>query len=607
MKKFLFVLLTVALALPMTAQIIPAKRSGLDRVDRALDTKVLQPVKAFDGTVNMPLRAMDTYVWDFETDEDFEGWSAYDADGDGYSWEVDTYYAYSGAQSLTSRSYYSGSALSPDNWLISPLVNLGGELSLFAENYSSGYPDMFQVYIIPGEELTIEAIEAAVPVSELITPPTEWAEYTYDLSQFQGLGYFAIRHYDCYDQLRVLVDFITLTAPAAAMPENVAVEPGATSAVVTWDDAENAAWNLRYREAVETETLFWGFENNEGVDEWTLVDADGDGYNWQYFDMTGVTTGRMTPHTGEGLMASASYDNDLNVALFPDNWMISPKVKLDGTLTFWAAGQDASYASEVFGVFVSTDMENWTQIGEDQVATGTYKEYTFDLTSRAGEEGYFAIRHYNITDMFWLNIDDVTLTIGKPNEWIVVEGVTSPYTIDGLNPETNYEVEVQGVDAEGNVSGWTPIVPFTTLEGGTPQPTEKTGAPTFNGYTTDGIHAYFVEIVPSEPSTIWYRVRYPDGTYSDWAIYEDILSFTEDGMYRVEAYAIADGKLESDPIAYEFVVSPVTGLSEMASGKTVASTRYFNAAGQEMQEANGLTIVVTTYTDGTTSTVKVMK
>ena len=138
-------------------------------------------------------------------------------------------------------------------------------------------------------------------------------------------------------------------------------------------------------------------------------------------------------------------------------------------------------------------------------------------------------------------------------------------------------------------------------------PTQKTGAPTFNGYTTDGIHAYFVQIVPSEPSTIWYRVRYPNGTYSDWAIYEDILSFTEDGMYRVEAYAIADGKLESDPIAYEFVVSPVTGLSEMASGKTVASTRYFNAAGQEMQEANGLTIVVTTYTDGTTSTVKVMK
>ena len=141
-----------------------------------------------------------------------------------------------------------------------------------------------------------------------------------------------------------------------------------------------------------------------------------------------------------------------------------------------------------------------------------------------------------------------------------------------------------------------------------PEPTEKTGAPTFNGYTTDGIHAYFVELVETEPSTIYYRVQYGhDGEFTDWMEYEDLLSFTEDGWYRVEAYAVADGKLPSDPIAYEFVVSPATGLSELLNGKTVANVRYFNMAGQEMQEANGMTIVVTTYTDGTTNSVKVMK
>ena len=153
-----------------------------------------------------------------------------------------------------------------------------------------------------------------------------------------------------------------------------------------------------------------------------------------------------------------------------------------------------------------------------------------------------------------------------------------------------------------------PKCTFTYEAGTTPvEPTEMTAAPTFNGYTTDGIHAYFVEIIPTEPSTIYFRVLYPDGTQTDWAEYEDILSFTGNGMYRVEAYAVAPGKLESYPIAYEFVVSPVTGLTEMVGNKTVASQRFFNAAGQEMQEANGLTIVVTTYTDGTTSTAKVMK
>ena len=41
--------------------------------------------------------------------------------------------------------------------------------------------------------------------------------------------------------------------------------------------------------------------------------------------------------------------------------------------------------------------------------------------------------------------------------------------------------------------------------------------------------------------------------------------------------------------------------------KVVAGVRYYNIMGQEMKEANGITIVVTTYTDGTHSAVKIIK
>ena len=54
-------------------------------------------------------------------------------------------------------------------------------------------------------------------------------------------------------------------------------------------------------------------------------------------------------------------------------------------------------------------------------------------------------------------------------------------------------------------------------------------------------------------------------------------------------------------------VAAYTDVEEMNAAKTVAGVRYFNMAGQEMQKAEGMTIVVTTYTDGTTSAVKVMK
>ena len=51
------------------------------------------------------------------------------------------------------------------------------------------------------------------------------------------------------------------------------------------------------------------------------------------------------------------------------------------------------------------------------------------------------------------------------------------------------------------------------------------------------------------------------------------------------------------------------GVEELISDteKVVAGVRYYNIMGQEMSEANGLTIIVTTYTDGSSRAVKVLK
>ena len=140
----------------------------------------------------------------------------------------------------------------------------------------------------------------------------------------------------------------------------------------------------------------------------------------------------------------------------------------------------------------------------------------------------------------------------------------------------------------------------------------QTEEPIFYGYVAEDenhsrITDYFVEITPKEPSTIYYRIQNPDKTWSNWAEYENVLHFTENGIYCVEAFALADGKLPSDEIQYWFVISPYNSVNEINGGKTVASVRYFNMAGQEMPQADGMTIVVTTYTDGTTTAVKVMK
>ncbi len=63
---------------------------------------------------------------------------------------------------------------------------------------------------------------------------------------------------------------------------------------------------------------------------------------------------------------------------------------------------------------------------------------------------------------------------------------------------------------------------------------------------------------------------------------------------------------ESD-IVYLDVFPHPTAVNELTEGKNVAQVRYFKRQGQEVAQPSGMTIQVTTYTDGTVSTAKVMK
>ncbi len=156
-------------------------------------------------------------------------------------------------------------------------------------------------------------------------------------------------------------------------------------------------------------TIMWDFEDEGQLQDWSMIDADGDGHCWEYANTSGQVT-----HSGTGVVSSASYDNDTYMALTPDNWLISPAVSLEGTLVFYAAGQDPSYARETFAVYVAIGEPGGTtdfvKISEDITVNGTIKEYIFDLSEFQGQQGCIAIRHYNSTDQFRLNIDDVTIT-----------------------------------------------------------------------------------------------------------------------------------------------------------------------------------------------------
>ena len=81
-----------------------------------------------------------------------------------------------------------------------------------------------------------------------------------------------------------------------------------------------------------------------------------------------------------------------------------------------------------------------------------------------------------------------------------------------------------------------------------------------------------------------------------------------DWRIGIQVYYTVDGvKNASDIVYLEVFPNPQTSVNELNAGKTVAGVRYFNMSGQEVAQPQGATIKVTTYDDGTTSTVKVMK
>ena len=286
--------------------------------------------------------------------------------------------------------------------------------------------------------------------------------------------------------------------------------------------------------------------------------------------------------------------------LYPADQLTAMKDKDIKSISFYTDGGCAlegglltvSMGETSMSVFVDDFAEDLTVVGTTTITTRWLYDYFMEMPIP-----FTTPYHYNGGNLV---IEFYTTTAGHGSR------------TEFVGTQTDYATALIDIYEDSFMRDY--FIPKTTFtyEGtlNPDGPTEKTGAPVFHEYTIEGINAYFVEIQEVIPSTIYYRIKSGrDGEFSDWTVYEDVLSFTEDGWYCIEAYAVAPDMLPSEHNACEFTVDfdSSSGLNEMATSKQVASVRYYNMTGQEVQQANGLTIVVTTYTDGSTSADKIVK
>ena len=322
-------------------------------------------------------------TWSFD-DGTVGEWTNVDADGDGSKWVSVSgtnyeQYCYDSNGAVVSQSYNYG-ALTPDNWLISPQVALGGTFTLYARgSYAPYEKEHFGVFVSTTDTETASFTQ----VGETIETTDGWVMYSFDLSAYEGQqGYIAVRHFDCTDMNILCVDeFALIPAASGETPETIiepvtvhpytitgleagktydiqvaAVRDGKVSdwsgavrftttneagqlpvdvavnevtentAEVTWVGNDCDQFNVRYREYLEFPTFTWDFE--EGIEGWTQIDADGDGKMWKHHLNTGNYIHLV--NSGVGSIYSESYDSS---DLTPDNWMISPEVELGVSLS----------------------------------------------------------------------------------------------------------------------------------------------------------------------------------------------------------------------------------------------------------------------------------
>ena len=192
----------------------------------------------------------------------------------------------------------------------------------------------------------------------------------------------------------------------------------------------SAYWKLPVTGFSSSEFKF-DFEN-ETLNGWVTIDGDGDGYNW-----SNSYNYSQTECGFESFYSAMSHSCLQTLPLTPDNYLVTAKKYLitdNSVLRYVVSAENKMFAEEHYGIAISTKSnynkadfrtiweETLPKNDESTTFHGTWYERTVDLSEYAGQEVYIAFRHFNCTDQFWINIDNVELTTAetrkREGEWL---------------------------------------------------------------------------------------------------------------------------------------------------------------------------------------------
>ena len=625
MKKFFVLLIAAVVAFGASAgvnnkmvkdvKVNVKEMKAMDRQSTMIkkgDVNVLPgiPLKAFDPTArpttNHAFKAGETLFWDFEDEAQANDWTVWDDDEDGYGWEYtngDGIKAHSGTGVMASASYDNNfGVLYPDNWLVSPWIELGGTFGFYACGQDPSYAsEYFTAYVyVNGDYIELGSATATGTMKA----------YAYDLSEYEGMeGFVAIRHHNVSDMFRLNVDDITI-GEFEAEPEPE------TPTVITEIPEGCQVYNYWRNSSVIYSSIFGigaGFTDGEFTVAFDLTNGDVYVQNPAWY------------HDSYGSWVKGTYD-----------WMTGIITIPVGQYLSWNDGYGYGIVLGWGSTYVYTEGDEDGD-GEDDYYMG------YEISDRVEEIELMIDGDY----IYLLNTEG-DLNAEFP-EWGNAEGMMT-YWSDDLSMTA---IEFANRDEYGYIE------PMGTVK--TPAVDAVPADPTADDWYDCGDESGFSKFYFTLPTTdvdgnmlypenlsyaVWvidgmggepYQFTFPAEDYTfdltedinevPYDLYSNAVDFhnyyvymyrtnendnplfvrdeEHNGNIGIQAFYTVDRAKNASNIAWLYEIP--SSVNEVNAGKTVANVRFFNVAGQEMKEANGLTIMVTTYTDGSTKTVKVVK
>ena len=620
MKKFLVLLIAAAVAAGASAGVkltnnTKANVKDLKAMNRQSmmfkkgDAKVMPSIQlnAFESFItksNHALKDGDTYFWDFETEDQASDWVVLDEDGDGFNWELisgEGLTTHSGAYVMSSASYDNPSytALTPDNWLVSPWVPLHGSFAFYACGQDPSYAaEVFGVYIYTS------ANSEWVQLGEDITATGVMKAYEFDLSEFEGLeGSIAIVHHNVTDMFRLNVDDITIG--------DFEAEPEPETPTVITEIPENCEVNTYWRSTGYIASSMFGVSAGytDGTFQIAIDPETNEAYIlnpvWWVDSYNSWVKGEYDPETGIITIPTGQY------LMWSDAYAYGIVLGWGSTYAYTEGDEDG-------------DGEDDYYLGSELDDRATEIQFQID-----GDKVYLLNGEGNLDADFpeWASTTGMFAYYSDDLSFISIEFANNEEAIGTLKTPAVAAVPADPTADEwydcGDESGFSKFyftLPTTDVDGNTLDPEFLSYALWIN----DGEGNVYQFTFPAEDYTfdlyedideVPYELYSSAVDFNDYYVYmyrtneNDNPLFVRDddhdGNIGIQVFYTVDGERNASNIVWLYEVP--SSVNEMNAGKTVANVRYFNVAGQEMAQPSGMTIKVTTYTDGTTSAVKVVK